>query len=718
MSGNFSWQTDEEEWAAAETTAMPAHGRRTRARLSIVLVALLLLGGFAFWQVNRHLNSVTQRSEGEVLASYRLVEAAAQARDPEVLRSFLSGRNREWAMAQMLLAERGMLLASPFFGLQPTGSAQVLDVHLAPGLSEAEVVVVRSYTTSDEDGSVQPMRIQERFVFRRGRDRWLWAAPAGAFWGESVHTHYEHLSLIYPQRDAETAIRLGADLNRLAGRLCRELAEVTCPDGYRISVRLVPDVAALLQLGDWQEHLGQGNTITLPAPGLIGTPLDDSAYQALWRGYARYLAAPAIAALTGYQCCDQAVPFQRTLDAQLGQLAVGWWAPTPGTLPRDTLQLSCLARTTARQALFAYETRGDAWQVAAWLPEELVAVQQVSLAGGAWLVRDGSRRVFLFDGERQLLVAEPPTTDASVIYALAERDPTRTKVAIQEIDRAAETTTYLLFDLNRCRGGACPLQPLSGRPVWSADGGLTINYRNEPAGAGRREVFIFLGDADGAALTAVPALSRPGESFTFPVWLDGDTYGFIRHKGNGPAHRPEVVIARATTGERLKTLAIDDLLASIPREERPARLLVNQMWPDPLHPAGLLVRVSSADDSIAYHLLVNWRSGRSQVLGEPFGKDTWTYPSPDGRWLALYERDPAVPGKWTLAVYDRGLSERRLIGRTVPDLTHGPLWSADGEWLANTYGGFLSLTAVASGYSHVTEIPDDASCRPLQWVNG
>jgi hypothetical protein len=564
MNSNFSWQTEEEGWVAASSPPPPPRARRTPVRLAVVLAVLLLLGGFAFWQVNAHLDRVTQRIEGEVLASYGLLETAAQAQDPEVLGSFLSRRDREWAATQMLLAERGMLLTARFFGLQPADSAQAPDVQLAPDLSQAEVVVIRSYTTTGEDGSIQTMRMQERFFFRRDADRWLWTAPGGAFWGESVYAVYEHLSLTYPKRDAETARRLGADLNRLAGRLCGELAQVTCPAGYRISVRLDPDAATLLQLSDWQGHLGQGNTITLPAPSLIGTPLDDGAYQALWHGYARYFVAPAIAELTGYKCCDRALSFQRTLEAQLGQLGVGWWAPTPSALPGDTLQLYCVARTAARQALFTYEPWSDAWQVTAWLPEELVAVQQVPLAGGAWLVRDGSRRVFLFDGERQILVAESPP-GGGVVYALAERDPTRTKVTVQAIDRAAKATSYSLFDLERC-GSTCSLQPLSGRPVWSADGGLTINYRDEPASAGRRETYIFLGDADGDALTAVPAVSQPGESFSFPVWLDDDTYGFIRHRGSGAARRPALVIARATRGERSNPLTLDDLPAPLPRD--------------------------------------------------------------------------------------------------------------------------------------------------------
>lgn len=712
MSRNFSWQTDEEEWAATETAS--ARERRAVVRPALVLAALLLLGGIAFWQVNAHLNRVAQRTEEEVLASYRLVEAAAQARDSEVLDSFLSRRDEAWARSQTLLAERGMLLAARFFGLQPAGSTLAPDVQLVPDLSEAEVVVMRSYTTSGEDGSIETVRMQERFDFRRGTDRWLWAASESAYWGERVHTVYEHVSLTYPEGDAEIAGLLGADLNRLAGRLCRELAEVTCPPGYRIRVRLEPDAATLLQLSDWQAHLDQGNAITLPAPGLIGRPVDDGAYQALWRGYARYFAAPVLAELTGYRCCDRAHSFQHTLETRLSRLGVGWPAP-PRDLPGGAVQLYCVARTTARQVLFAYEPRSDTWQDATWLPEDLVAVQQVPLAGGAWLVRDGNRRVLLFDGEQQIVVAESPR-GGGVIYALAERDPTRTKVTIQVIDRAAKATSYMLFDLKHCGGDACPLQPLSGRPIWSADGEYTINYRDEAAGAGRREGFIFLGDGDGEALTAAPAISRPDESFSFPVWLDGDTYAFIRHQGSGAGRRPEVVFTQAATGERLKTLAIEDLLAPIPQGERPSRLLVNQMRADPLDPAGLLLRVSSADNSMAYHLLVNWRIGRAQVLAEPFDRDVWAYPSPDGHRLALYEREPGVPGRWTLGVFERDLEERRLIGRTVPDLTDGPLWSGDGKWLTNSYSGFLSLIAVDSGYSHVTEIPDDASCRPLQWV--
>jgi hypothetical protein len=716
MTIDFEWQTEEENEKRAPGGRPPAPWRAAAAwKLGLVLVALLI-AVLLFWRARARVDTAAGRVQAEVRAAHALVERAAQARDTELLTASLSGRDRDWTRTQLALAERGLLFEPYAFGLRPAGHATTPIVHLAPDLSTAEVMVRRTFTATATAGSPQTIQLQQTFVYRRGARRWLWSPPDAAFWGETAAIRYRRLQLHYPQRDGAVAARLGADLNRLIERLCNELDGVACPPDYTVRVRLETNKASLLHLTDWQRHLRSGRDIVLPTPGLAGIPTDEAGYQALWRGYARLVAGPVLANLAGYVCCDRALSFQDELQMRLEQLGLGPWPGPPAAvpLPQGELHLYCAARSPARRVLFSYRPRAGAWDVLTHLPDDVVPYQQAFLAGGALLMLDVRHRLLLLRGDEQIVLAEAAE---GVSYALGESDPSRTKIAVQKIQGAAGTFSHWLFDLSQCSRNDCSLQarPLAGWPAWSPDGRQTLLYARRAEG-GDSQLVILPGDANGLPLPDARPITTAAADFRHPFWLDPLTYGFIRSVGDGTRAQGEVVVADAATGHIEEIVPLADLIAAVPGADR--HFIVSRIAANPADATELLLKLVRSDDSVGYYVRVNWQSGRVQPLPPPLGNDTWAYYAPHGRWLALLERDPILPGKWTLFVYDGQRERRMAIGRTVPNLAQGPVWSGDGQWLVNAYGGYLSLTAPAAGYTRLVTIPEDASCQPLRWVDG
>ena len=66
----------------------------------------------------------------------------------------------------------------------------------------------------------------------------------------------------------------------------------------------------------------------MPAPTLVGLPLDDAGYQALFRGYASQLVTALISRFVDYDCCRQLPFYQALVDYQLNQLSLKPWPVT------------------------------------------------------------------------------------------------------------------------------------------------------------------------------------------------------------------------------------------------------------------------------------------------------------------------------------------------------------------------------------------------------
>lgn len=334
----FDWQTEEEgDW---EETAYAGDEEGTRRRLlPVVLIALFLVAASAFAvyrTLDRRVEEATSGVEEAVLASHEVVRHAAEQRDRELLTTFLSGRDRAWAAEQEQLVEAGALFDRRGLGLHllPAGAPEtaggerlaVKGVELSPDLAAAEVVVEQAYAASVGHGLTETVWLEQTGVYRQGPNRWLYSPreDEAAYWGTWSTVGGRYLTLAFPERDAPFGRRLAGDLEARLAALCN-LPELSCPAEYHLTVRLDREPASLLAVNEPSplSVVDESGEIRLPAPGLVGRPVDEAAYRALARGYAAHVLGVALTRdLWEWACCEQALLFRAILDEQLRRLGV------------------------------------------------------------------------------------------------------------------------------------------------------------------------------------------------------------------------------------------------------------------------------------------------------------------------------------------------------------------------------------------------------------
>jgi len=342
----FEWQTeeDEERWDEVEKwPPEPPQVQENRRRRWLALLAILSLVGatifFSYRQVTERVSDATADVKSEVLASHDIVRYAAEQQDREVLVTFLSGRDPEWSLIQQDLVGAGALLDYPNLGLHllPAGPPEraagsdhrrVISVTLAPDLTEATVVVAQAYTVIIGNGVTETIYLQQESVYRKGEDRWLYSPPED----DPIYVEEagSHVVLHYDQREGEVARRLAGDLDRKVAELCN-LPDTVCPTGFQVHVRLESTPESLGHVADPVTFLNESRpspgqrdqTVRLPAPSLVGLPLDENGYRALYRGYAAQVLRPILTwRAWPWECCDHAPVFQALVEQQLVRLGL------------------------------------------------------------------------------------------------------------------------------------------------------------------------------------------------------------------------------------------------------------------------------------------------------------------------------------------------------------------------------------------------------------
>ena len=378
MSGNFDWQTEEDDRRAQTNWDEPTEPQRpppTRRPLpwrliAVVTVLVAAVGGIIWWRIDRQIDDTLQAFRTDVIASHNLIQRAAADGDEEIFRSALSGRVPAWTAGELDVFNAGLFADRAPFGLTPAeGSLPVIldppdeeaaagesvaDIAFSPDLNEAIVTVNQPFR---QEGTTETIVLQQTAVFRRGDSRWLLAPPLPEFWGDWITTEGDYLSLIYPTRDEAVAARLAGDLDAEIARLCDTLADIRCSADLHLTVRLDSNPAALAAvatpLGALIRARMDEDILELPAPTLVGLPTGDAAeagYAALRDGYARLLLPAVVAQAVNWPCCEESMLFDMLLEYQLSELGFLDWSVDEADyrhVLESRLRLSDLSYTTA-----------------------------------------------------------------------------------------------------------------------------------------------------------------------------------------------------------------------------------------------------------------------------------------------------------------------------------------------------------------------------------
>ncbi len=331
--GNFEWRTEEDGAEdGLRPEPQPGPGPSRQLVLLVLLVVIVAAGGVYLVYARTHdrVAETIERVRQDVRGSHEVVRQAGMQADLELFQRFVSSADPDWTLAQEQFVSAGRWLDHSTLDLdwQRTVSSTAA-ITLSADLLEAEVVSHEAYQYTKSSGEQATALLAHTRVYRLGPDRWLFAPPRSEFWGEETGYMRPRLWLTYPSRDAALAQRLARDLSDLVERACKELADLRCPENYRLSVHLTRNPALLLNTQPGTLPLWAEQPLALPAPSLAGVPLDEASYEALYLGYARHVVAAAIADLVEWPCCQPGLYFQVLLEEQWQQLRLAAAPPAP-----------------------------------------------------------------------------------------------------------------------------------------------------------------------------------------------------------------------------------------------------------------------------------------------------------------------------------------------------------------------------------------------------
>ena len=347
MSTDFNWNTDEEQaWDEPDEPIIQETQRwrppRWLVNSSVILALLVALGFLVSRAVTQQLTEVSDDVAFTVLDAVALSQQAAASGDVDLFTSGLSGRDLTWSADQKDLVRQGLWHDRPQLGLAlvaPAGSDAGItpteaDVTLNPALQSAEISLTHIYTAPIGNGLSEEVRLQQTVVYRKGASSWLLAPPEDSFWGEQTTYETPIFQAVYPQRDEAFTERLVNDLTQKFMDLCHTgwiglestacvIDEPVATLSFSISNRYLLE----LQSGRFEgtAEFGLADVYRLPAASLIGLPLDEASYQALYRGYASLLFGQMIQDASGYTCCHHRLFFEAILQLQLNTLGLQPW---------------------------------------------------------------------------------------------------------------------------------------------------------------------------------------------------------------------------------------------------------------------------------------------------------------------------------------------------------------------------------------------------------
>ncbi|MEM7330461.1 MAG: hypothetical protein AAF490_00125 [Chloroflexota bacterium] len=325
----FDWQTDEDqsEWIESEQPSPPTPKRRLSVRWwLVILCGVLVTGTVVYTQANQRVEEATTATKQEVLATHILLMNAADNGDVSLFWGNLSAADPEWNESLRTAIQTDTFFDRQFYGVgfaaeDTAVSPTIDDISLADDFRQAEVSYLMPYVVEVGEGMTETVQLEHTAVYRKGRDRWLYAPPRSDFWGGQKTLQFNRLQLDVPATDSELALEYGAQINQYLEQFCGEY-QFDCAEDWQIEVRFSPEL--LNEMGDDRSNLlvDQSIVLQLPTPSLLGRPQSDEAQLAQLNSYANLIVTHAMAELVEYECCEHQNLFNLLVDKQLSELSI------------------------------------------------------------------------------------------------------------------------------------------------------------------------------------------------------------------------------------------------------------------------------------------------------------------------------------------------------------------------------------------------------------
>ncbi len=373
----IDWQTEDNEGDWLELPEETAVSSRRCWRWLIPLLFLIALMTWVGFQLAERINNNLQITRDAVRQQHFLTLVAAIDGDDDLFNHLIATSNLDWRVLQQLLLEENLLFdkAPLNFWLDPDIDVEQLQtaVQLSSELTQASVQTIVPYLTLNADGNYQEIKLRHEYQYRKRNGVWIQEPlPEDDFWGQILVYEGEQFEILYPERDSGIVRRMAEDLDALAVSICVD-SRFQCEEKGEFRLLFDVEETAVFRLSDniRTKDVVQYRlidvpiyTIKLPAPSLIGYPMDEKSFDALYHGYASLFVTQFINNLPS----DNPFSHHELLDYldQLGLVipAVAEYDPfnqlAPSIdLPQKPLLLTCNENRTS--VAWLYSPNEDQW---------------------------------------------------------------------------------------------------------------------------------------------------------------------------------------------------------------------------------------------------------------------------------------------------------------------------------------------------------------------
>ncbi len=386
-------------------------------------------------------------------------------------------------------------------------------------------------------------------------------------------------------------------------------------------------------------------------------------------------------------------------------LAEGAAAGIPSSarpLPNQTLLGIC--EKDGSSSLLAYQPASGIWQPLQQFDAAPVDLVPLPNGDGALLInRPLGAEPARLDWYRPDGEVTPVTLPGEMGSGFFTVDAGNSPQNIVISNRQGLTDYIALLDLTACAVDSCSarLLPFNSAPVFAPDNNHAL-WR-EAAGNAQRDSAadpIHLLDQDLQPLGIV----RQGMQSLY--WLSVDRYGYRLDR--------DTFVNATIDGDVQPLFTTDSLLASLDElgSGVPTTLSVTPI-PHQTHHILINLHLFLSEQSTNRYLLILYDMGQNnaRLLHQSELSMGAIRFSQNREWIAIRAfSEISIQRELMLLNLQNG--EVRAYGNT--GLSNEVAWSSDGEWLAHSGAGFVSLHLPASNYQQIL-LPDIGECRQLAW---